>query len=283
MKPEIEQLLQNASREDLLTLVQELLEQHPLLQAEIVSYFVPLAGNDLVLDEGAKATGDEGDGEEEIEEDWDFSGDEQEVFHTLPQPVQFPLDAMAHSQRLAEYAAQLGKVESVQDLMEVLSPLIDEAISYVGHGDANGALELFALMIDERLRDTRAALTTTYDEMIDAALYTVETLLSEASSNALFDAERVTLAPSLNPAERHRWLERLFMLWLKRLDLHRMEEDLPEMLLDVAWSEDMLLLRSMAQNELQQQPHSEHSNIVNFTRQYRTRALEKFLKELPRT
>ena len=283
MKPEIEQLLQNASREDLLTLVQELLEQHPLLQAEIASFFVPPAGSDLVLDEGTAALGDEGEGEVEIEEDWDFSGDEQNAFHTIPKPVQFPLDAMAHSQRLAEYTTQLSKVEAVQDLMEILSPLIDEAVSYVGHGAANGALELFALMIDERLRDERAALITTYDEMIDAALYTVEALLSEASSNALFDVERVTLAPSLNPTERHRWLERLFMLWLKRLDLHRVEEDLPEMLLDVAWSEDMPLLRSLTQNELQQQPHSEHSNIVNFTRQYRTRALEKFLKELPRT
>ncbi len=277
MKSEIEQLLQKASREDLLSLVQELLEQHPMLQTEIASYFVSLEGSEVVMDEG------EEESEEEIEEDWDFSGDEQIVLHPNTQPVQFPLDALAYRQRLEEYTAQLGQEESAQGLMGVLSRLIDEAISYVGHGDATGALELFALMIDERLRDEKAALTATYDEMIDAAMYTVEALLSEASSNALFDAEHVTLAPSLNPAERHRWLERLFALWLKRLDLHRMEEDLPEILLDVAWSEDMLLLRSLTQHELQKQPHSEHSNIVDFTRQYRTRALEKFLKELPRT
>ena len=167
--------------------------------------------------------------------------------------------------------------------METLSRLIDEAISYVGQGDSNGALGLFALMFEQRLREARSDLVSVYDEMIDAAMYTLETLLSEASSNALLDAEHETLAPLLNPTARHRWLERLFALWLKRLDVHRMEEDLPEIILDVAWSEDILLLRSLVQNELQKQPHSEHSNIVDFTRQYRTKALEKFLKELPRT
>jgi len=41
-------------------------------------------------------------------------------------------------------------------------------------------------------------------------------------------------------------------------------------------------LRSLAQNELNnKEPRGEHSNIVDFTRQYRTKALEKFLKELP--
>ena len=278
MKPEIEQLLQKASREDLLSLVQELIAQHPNLLAEIASYLEPLKKSEAFIDEG-----DEVETEEEIEEDWDFSGDEQIVLHPHTQPVPFPLDAVTYRQRLEEFTAQLEHETSAPELMEILSRLIDEAISYVGHGDASSALELFALLIDKRLRDEKAALTTTYDEMIDAAMYTVEALLSEASSNALFDAERATLAPSLNAAERHRWLERLFALWLKRLELHRMEEDLPEILLDVAWSEDMLLLRSLAQHELQKQPHSEHSNIVDFTRQSRTRALEKFLKELPRT
>ncbi|HLJ32946.1 MAG TPA: hypothetical protein VKU38_04810, partial [Ktedonobacteraceae bacterium] len=75
----------------------------------------------------------------------------------------------------------------------------------------------------------------------------------------------------------------LFHLWLKRLDAHRVEEDLPDIMLNVAWSEDILLLRTLTQNELQKHPRSEHSNIVNFTQQYRTKALEKFLKELPKT
>ena len=85
----------------------------------------------------------------------------------------------------------------------------------------------------------------------------------------------------LIPDTRRRWLERLFALWLKHLDAHRVAEDLPEIILNVAWNEDMLLLSSLVQNELQKQPGGEHSNILDFNHQYRIRALEKFLKELP--
>lgn len=276
MKPEIAQLLQQADKEHLLSLVQELIEQHPALETEIASYLEQRAGS------GNDAE-DTIDTDEEVSEDWDFSGDEQIVFHPYPQPTQFPLDALAHRQQLEEFTQQLDFETVPQVVMETLSRLIDEAIAYVGQGDSNGALELFALMFEHRLREARPDLVPVYDEMIDAAMYTLETLLSEASSNALLDTEHETLTPLLNPIERHRWLERLFALWLKRLDVHRMEEDLPEIILDVAWSEDILLLRSLVQNELQKQPHSEHSNIVDFTRQYRTKALEKFLKELPRT
>jgi len=276
MKPEIAQLLQQADKEHLLSLVQELIEQHPALEAEVASYLTQRA-------DGGNDAEDTINTDEEVSEDWDFSGDEQIVFHPYPQPTQFPLDALAHRQQLEEFTQQLDFETVPQGVMETLSRLIDEAIAYVGQGDSNGALELFALMFEQRLRETRPDLVPVYDEMIDAAMYTLETLLSEASSNALLDADHETLTPLLNPSERHRWLERLFALWLKRLDIHRMEEDLPEIILDVAWSEDILLLRSLVQNELQKQPHSEHSNIVDFTRQYRTKALEKFLKELPRT
>ncbi|MDQ6659953.1 MAG: hypothetical protein M3Z24_03180, partial [Chloroflexota bacterium] len=65
-------------------------------------------------------------------------------------------------------------------------------------------------------------------------------------------------------------------------DARRIEEDLPEIMLNTAWSDDILLLHSLVQNELQRYPRPEHSNIVDLTRQYRTRALEKFVKELPR-
>ena len=81
---------------------------------------------------------------------------------------------------------------------------------------------------------------------------------------------------------RQEWLVRLFVLWLRRLDAHHVEENVPEILLNVAWSEDVALLRSLIQGELQRQPVSERSNIVDFTQQYRARTLDKFLKELPR-
>ncbi len=276
MKPEIAQLLQKADRGHLFSLVQKLIEQHPALEAEVAIYLDQRGGSGNDAEDAI-------DTAEEVSEDWDFSGDEQVVFQSYPQPTQFPLDVLVHRQRLEEFTRQLDLETAPQVVMETLSRLIDEAISYIGQGDSNGALELFALMFEHRLREEKPDLVPVYDEMIDAAMYTLETLLSEASSNALLDVEHETLAPLLNPTERHRWLERLFALWLKRLDVHRTEEDIPEVILDVAWSEDIMLLRSLVQNELQKQPHSEHSNIVDFTRQYRTKALEKFLKELPRS
>jgi hypothetical protein len=137
-------------------------------------------------------------------------------------------------------------------------------------------------LFDERLLERAPEVVSIFDEYIDAAIYSLEELLSEASSNATFDAATVTLSPLLTTAVRHRWLERLFALWLKRLDAHKVEEDLPDIILDVAWSEDIPLLRNLVQLEFQKQARNEHSNIVEIARQYRTRSLEKFLKELPR-
>jgi hypothetical protein len=273
MKPEFDQRLQNASKEHLMHLLQEIVQRHPVLLSEMMSIL-----------EGLSSPGEEkGEGDEEdVTEDWDFSGDEQAAEHAFPpQPVSFPLDTLASQQRLEEYATRLRQGESPQTLIGDLSNLVEEAISYIGQNDNNSALDLFALLIDERLLERAPATVSLYDEMIDAAMYSLEALLSETSSNAMFDADTVTLSPLLAPNVRHRWLERLFALWLKRLDLHRVEEDLPEMILDMAWSEDMLLLRSLAQNELQRHAHGEHSNIVDFARQYRGKALEKFLNELP--
>ena len=108
----------------------------------------------------------------------------------------------------------------------------------------------------------------------------LETLLSEVSSNIFFESSSLTPAMSLEA--RQQWLERLFALWLKRLDAHYLDESIPEMILNMAWSEDVLLLHRLVQDALQQLPLNDHSNIVDFTRQYQTRTLERFLKELPR-
>ena len=78
---------------------------------------------------------------------------------------------------------------------------------------------------------------------------------------------------------RQQWLEQLFALWLKRLDTYHEEEEIPEIILDIAWSDDVPQLRGLVMKELHYS--EEHSNIVDLTRQYRARALDKFLKELP--
>ena len=84
----------------------------------------------------------------------------------------------------------------------------------------------------------------------------------------------------LTTEERQRWLARLFAFWLRRMDTYQGDEQLPEMITDTAWSEDLPFIRQLVQNELHKTPVEVKSNIVDFTRQARIKTLEKFLREL---
>src|SRR2546421_3962082 len=279
MTPEFEQRLQTTSREQLIQLLEDLTARHPALQAEITSMLEKLA-HEHEPAQAEEASDDTG----EVSEDWDFTGETQVMPGSVPaQQATLPSDSEARHLHVGEFARRLSRVESRQALFDVLGDLIEAAISYIGQSDDQMALDLFALLIDERLLESRPETISLFDEMIDAGMYSLEALLEEISSRTMFDTDAVALSPLLSPEVRHRWLERLFALWLKRLDAHRVEEDLPELILNVAWSEDALLLRSLVQAELQRQPDTSHSNIVDFGRQYRTKALEKFLKDVSRT
>ncbi len=270
MEPELEHRLHWSSKETLIQLLQELAKRHPALLIEMADILAQLSGSN------------EDEGNEEATEDWDFNGDEQIVLRTLSRPALLPLDSEVYQRRIEEYAARLSKNEPPQTIAEDLAKLLEEAELRAEQQDYAGALDLYALLFDERLLERSSALTTLLDEAIDIATPTLEVLLEDASSNAIFDTTTVTLSPLLATNVRLHWLERLFALWIKRLEAHSTDEDLPEIMLNVAWNEDIPVLRSLAQNELQRHPRSERSNIVDFTQQYRTRALEKFLKELPR-
>src|SRR6266567_4793995 len=275
MTPEFEQRLQTTSREQLIQLLEELTVRHPVLQAEITSMLGKLAQEHEPA-QVEEATDDTG----EVSEDWDFTGETQVTPHSAAsQQAALPTDSEDRHQHVGEFAGRLSQAESRQALFEVLQDLVEDAISYIGQNDDQMALDFFALLIDERLLESQPETVPLLDEMIDASMYSLEALLEEISSRTMFDTD----AGALSPGVRHRWLQRLFALWLKRLDAHRVEEDLPELILDVAWNEDALLLRSLAQAELQRQPHTSHSNIVDFGSQYRTKALEKFLKDVSRT
>jgi hypothetical protein len=280
MQAELEQQLHVASKEQLIRFVQQLAMRHPALQTEMLTLLQSVASdNNLSTDD--EETADVTEETADVEEDWDFSGNERVVLHRLPQTIHTTAGSENVQQLRAAYATRLSEETAPDTLMATLSELLDEAINYIASGDAYAALELFALLFDERLLERHSETISIYDDMLDAAMYSLDALLSEASSDTSFNTDSATLSPMLKPDTRRRWLERLFALWLKHLDAHRFEENLPEIILDVAWHEDMLLLRRLAQNELQKQPHSEHGNILDFNRQYRTRALEKFLKELP--
>ncbi|MBV9230756.1 MAG: hypothetical protein JOZ18_15715 [Chloroflexi bacterium] len=286
MNAELEQRLHTFSKEQLIQLLQELALHHPDLRTEMLNILQGLPPEAPSPDDASPAE----DIDEEVTEDWDFSGDDQAVLRSFLRPVPLSPSGEGEHQRVEEFASRLRQEESAQALAVLLTELVEEAISQIGYNNYRSALDLFALLIDERLLERTPATTPVFDEMIDAASSSLEAVLSEASSSTMFDADTAALSPLLTTDIRQRWLERLFALWLKRLDAHKVEENLPEVMLDVAWNEDLLLLRSLAQNELQKQPYSEHhllsrqeSNIVDFTLQYRTKALEKFLKALPRT
>lgn len=279
MEQELEDRLRHISKDHLLLLIQELTRRYPLLYTEIV----------MLLDKDDSKQlaplyteeNETGMGEENIEEDWDFGSDELATLHPVSAPVLASLDHEASRQRISGYHSRLQQGETLQTLAEDLEVLLDEAEIRAENHDYRGAMDVYALVLDERLAPRDEKLVHMFDRAIDDIMPILETLLSEASSNIVF--ETTTLTPLLTPEMRQAWLVRLFTLWLRRLDAHHIEENVPEIMLNVAWSEDVALLRHLIQEELQKQPTSEHSNIVDFTQQYRTRTLDKFLKELPRT
>ncbi len=270
MKAELEQRLQAVSKEHLVQLLQELSERHPTLLVEMEGILASFTENKSEpLEES----------DEEVTEDWDFSGEELTMMHVFPQASQ---DSSTLQQRVEEYATRLSLQESSQGLTNDLSELIAEASASIRQNDFETGLNLYALMFNERLLQRNSILTPVFDDMIDAAIPSLEeALLAKFSDSTMFEIGTEVVNQLSISQERQGWLVRLFTLWLKRLDAHRVEEDLPEIMLDVAWNEDRLLLRKLAQNELQRQPRKEYANIVDFSRQYRTKALEKFLKELP--
>jgi hypothetical protein len=276
----LEHRLRTSSKEQLIQLLRELTIRHPFMPDEITA-FLDRSVSQHSAPEHSNVPGDVDD--DVPEDDWDFGSGEPVKMHTFHRPVQLPVEGESDGRNISNFVALLSQQDTPQMLADTLTDLLDEAESRTEQDDYSAALDLYALLLDERLLERTPAVTPIFDEAIDAATPALEDLLVEASSNAMFDAATVALSPLLTSTVRHQWLERIFRLWLKRLDAHRVEEDLPEIILNVAWSEDIVLLRTLTQNELQKHPRNEHSNIVNFTQQYRTKALEKFLKELPKT
>ncbi|HYU73705.1 MAG TPA: hypothetical protein VEL31_13580 [Ktedonobacteraceae bacterium] len=274
MEPELERRLHRATKEQLVLLLQELSVRHPILLAEMAGILAQFSAE--ALDASASEI------DNEATENWDFSGDDDDLvaFHPTSRPALPSLDLEKRSQQINSYQERLQHGEPEQSLDSDLLHLLQEAEVRADQHDYQGALDLYALVLDKRLLEQDATLAAIFDKALDEVMPFLETLLSEASSSIMFDTS-LSLSPLLTPVMRRSWLERLFSLWLKRLDLRRVEEDIPEIMLDMAWNEDVALLHTLVQEELQQLRQGDHSNIVDFSRQYRVRALEKLLKELP--
>ncbi len=278
MEPELEHYLHTINKTQLASLVQELVVRHPVLLTEVVELLGQFAGTESADDTEESDT----EIDSEATEDWDFSGDDDDLaeLHSVARPSLPLLEIESKQQQINNYAERLLQGESQQSIGSNLLHLLREAEMRADQHDYQGALALYALILDKRLTEKNGVLIHIFDKAIDESMPFLEALLSETSSSITFDAS-IPLSPLLTLSMRHEWLQRLFLLWLKRLDLHHTEEDVPEIMLDVAWNDDAPFLYSLVQNELQPSNQDDHSNIVDFSRQYRVRALEKFLKELP--
>lgn len=271
MEPELALRLRHIDKEHLALILQELVAHHPILLTELgelLERYTRTPSQELELTD------------DDVTEDWDFSGNELTPIHASG-PLTLPtFDVTAYQQRLKAYPPDDAEAPAAPD---DLSVMLEEAQMRADQHDYQHAIQLYSLLVDERLAETNDARAQLFDHAIDTHLIELETLLSEASSNILFDAH-TTFSPLLSPEMRVEWLKRLFALWLKRLDARRQEEHIPEIILNVAWSDDLSLLHQLVTAELQQSAsHTHmHANIVNLQQEYRTRTLEKFLKELPR-
>jgi hypothetical protein len=276
MEHELKHRLQHTDKAHLILLLQELAARHPQLLSEVSELL-----EQVVLDSPSSFNGgnDANDvNAKHTDEDWDYSSDLLSKFPATPRSNLLPLDMEAYQQRFSQYNTIEVKEESLQLVDQELVELLKETEARVDQHDYHAALDLFALLINARVAETNIELSPLFDRAIDEGMPILETLLSEVSSHIMFDAS-ITLSPLLSSPMRQQWLELLFALWLKRLDRYHEEEEIPEIILDIAWSDDVPLLRGLVMKELHYS--EEHINIVDLTRQYRARALEKFIKQLP--
>src|SRR5947209_10928742 len=169
MQAELEQQLHVASKEQLIRFVQQLAMRHPALQTEMLTLLQSVA-SDKNLSTDDEETADITEETADVEEDWDFSGNERVVLHRLPQTIHATADSENVQQLRAAYATRLSQETAPDTLMATLSELLDEAINYIASGDAYAALELFALLFDERLFERHSETISIYDDMLDAAM-----------------------------------------------------------------------------------------------------------------
>jgi hypothetical protein len=281
MKIEIERRLQRSSKSQLVLLLQELTVLHPELVAEMQTILDQHLDTAVAYDEKRPWSDDSGVNEQQDDEDgMSTMGDELATMDFVRTP-EFPaLDLTSYRQRFEGYPLRIKQKKSLQPICDDLFAMLKEAQQRADREDYYNALDLYALVLDECLAERNPALTSILDKAINETMPMLQAVLINVCSCIIVTSSSF-LTPVLTPEMRKNWLERLFALWLKRLDRYHTEEDVPEILLEMAWENDLGLLRSFVQEELQRLRQNGTSNIVDFSRQYRTRALEKFLKELP--
>jgi hypothetical protein len=204
-------------------------------------------------------------------------------------------------QRL-QYKTRLQQGETPEAIFADLINLLQAAEAYTDRNSYQQALDIYAQVINAYLATDEALLISLFDRAIAKFLPQLDMLLAEASSliisepSQLSDLSKtpasltsivsptpvpITMSPLLTPEVRRSWLERLFALWLKRIAIHQIGEQLQEIIFEVAWSEDIPFLRNLVESELQHTSSDTHLHGSDFAKQSYTHTLEQFLKQLP--
>ena len=273
MDAELQRLLQQAGHDQLVQIVQQLIMRYPALLSDIAQWLTrqQMAEQDG-MDEAAVAI------DEEVTEDWDFSGDELDSY-PLARLVLPPLAAQTYQERLAAYSVRLECGEAVATVRRDLLDVLWEVELRAEQHDYHGALCLYALLLNAYLAVQRPDLNALFEYALNETMSTLETLLAEASSTLQVDASK-QLSPLMNQDDRQHWLERIFALWLKYLEERRPVERITELLHMVAWREDLPMLQSLVLSKMPPQNDGISGTIVDFARLYRVRMLERLLKSL---
>ena len=273
MDAELQRLLQQAGHDQLVQIVQQLIMRYPALLSDIAQWLTrqQIAEQDG-MDEEAVAI------DEEVTEDWDFSGDELDSY-PLARLVLPPLAAQTYQERLAAYSVRLECGEAVATVRRDLLDVLWEVELRAEQHDYHGALCLYALLLNAYLAVQRLDLNALFEYALNETMSTLETLLAEASSTLLVDASK-QLSPLMNQDDRQHWLERIFALWLKYLEERRPVERITELLHMVAWREDLPMLQALVLSKMPPQDDELSGTIVDFARLYRVRMLERLLKSL---
>ena len=204
-------------------------------------------------------------------------------------------------QRL-QYKTRLQQGETPEAIFADLTNLLQVAEAYADRNNYQQALDIYTQVINAHLATDEALLISLFDRAITEFLPQLDMLLFEASSLIISEPSQppdlsnipdlsksitsstpvaVNMSLLLTPEVRHSWLERLFALWLKRIDISQIGEPLQEIIFEVAWSEDITFLRHLVESELQHTSSNTHVHGGDSVKQSHTRTLEQFLKQLP--
>jgi len=189
-----------------------------------------------------------------------------------------------------------------ETIFDNLINLLQSAEAYANRHSYQQALDIYAQVIDTHLVAHEPVLIAFFERTIDDFLPKLAILLVEASCliisepsqptdlsekpdksdfNASLPPMPVILSPLLPPEVRRSWLKRLFALWLKCRDMYPICKQLQQMMIEVAWSEDVAFLRKLVESELHHASLDTHIHVSGIAGQLHAHTLEKFLKELP--